>query len=334
MGLTKDKRYNNLISNIGQILEEGRRSAIQFVNKILVRTYWQIGKQIAEYEQSSGESVRYGSGLFEKIAKDLRVLHGKGFSRTNVVYMRLFYQKYNKNQTLSDQLSWSHYVELLSVEDDLERRFYEKECIREKWSFRELKRQINSALFYRIALSKDKKGVLKLSKKGNIIEKNSDIIKDPYILEFLRIPEDRKYSEKELEQKIISNLQMFLLELEKGFAFVSRQYRITIDNNHFYVDLVFYHRILKCFVLIDLKIGKVTHQDIGQMNMYLNYFKKEESDKDNPPIGIILGSEKEKVMVEYALGGITNNVFISKYRLYLPDKKELQEKLGRLFEEK
>ncbi len=286
------------------------------------------------YEHASGESTGYGSGLFERIAKDLKKHYGKGFSRTNIIYMRLLYQKYPKSQTLSDQLSWSHYVELLSLEEDLERVFYEKQCQHEKWSVRELKRQVHSALFHRIALSKDKKGIIELSHKGNILEKNQDLVKDPYILEFLKLPENYQYSERELEQKIIDNLQLFLLELGKGFTFVGRQHRITLDNIHFYVDLVFYHRILKCFVLIDLKVGKVTPQDVGQMNMYLSYFKKEESNmEDNPPVGIILGSEKEKLIVEYALGGITNNVFVSKYKLYLPNKEELQEKLSLLLEE-
>ena len=185
----------------------------------------------------------------------------------------------------------------MKIEDNLSRGFYEKQCINEKWSVRELKRQKNSLLFERIALSKDKQGVLDLSIKSQVVEKPEDLIKDPYILEFLKIPENYKYSERDLEQKIIDNLQMFLLELGKGFTFVSRQYRITLDNNHFYVDLVFYHRILKCFVLIDLKIGKVTYQDIGQMNLYLNYFKKEENNGDNFPIGIILGTENDKLIV-------------------------------------
>ncbi len=221
------------------------------------------------------------------------------------------------------------------MEEDLSRHFYEKQCVNEGWGARELNRQINSALFHRIALSKDKKGVLELSKEGNAIETSRDIIKDPFILEFLKIPEDYRYSEKELEQKIIDNLQMFLLELGKGFAFIGRQYRITLDNNHFYVDLVFYNRILKCFVLVDLKIGKVTHQDVGQMNMYLSYFKKEESrEDDSHPVGIILGSDKDKLTVEYALGGISNNLFVSKYCLYLPDKKGLQNKLNEIMGKK
>lgn len=326
--------YHSLIQNIGQTLEEGGRKAIQSVNSILVQTYWEIGRKIVEYEQSGKERAEYGVALLDKLSRDLKQKYGKGFSRSNLQYMRLFYSKYPNYQTVSGKLSWSHLVELLSIEEDLARKFYEKQCITEAWSVRELKRQINSALFYRLALSKDKKGVLELSRKGQILEKNTDILKEPYILEFLKIPENHAYTEKELEQRIIDNLKMFLLELGKGFAFVGRQYRITLDNTHYYIDLVFYHNILKCFILIDLKIGKVTPQDIGQMNLYLNYFKKEESQKsDNQPIGIILGSEKEKLTVEYALGGMSNHLFVSKYRLYLPDKEELQERVRFLLRE-
>ncbi|MCG2718736.1 MAG: PDDEXK nuclease domain-containing protein, partial [Nanoarchaeota archaeon] len=290
--------------------------------------YWEVGKRIVEYEQKGKEKAEYGSKLFDNLAKDLREKYGKGFSRSNVIYMRILYLKYPKSQTLSDQLAWSHYVELLIIDNDLERSFYEKQCVKENWSVRELKRQINSMLFERIALSKDKKGVLELAQKGHLIKKADDAVKDPYILEFLGIPEDHKYSEKELEQRIIDNLQKFLLELGKGFSFVARQFRVTLGNKHYYVDLVFYHMILKCFVLIDLKIGKVTHADIGQMNMYLNYFKKEETKKDdNEPIGIILTKEKEKIVVEYALGGISNKLFVSKYKLYLPSKEELEKEI-------
>lgn len=329
------KNYDSLIEDIGGLLEQGRKQAYRAINNILVRTYWAIGKRIVEYELSSREHAGYGSKLFERIVSDLRIKYGKGFSRSNVVYMRLLCKKYPKSQTLSDQLTWSHYIELLTVEEDLERSFYEKQCINEKWGIRELKRQVNSALYHRIALSKDKKGVMALSKKGQRIEQARDVVKEPFVLEFLGIPEDYKYTEKELEQKIIDNLQMFLLELGKGFTFVARQHKITLENNHFYVDLVFYHRILKCFVLIDLKIGKVNHQDIGQMNLYLNYFKKEENGlTDNEPIGILLGTDKDKVVVEYAMGGITNKLFVSKYKLYLPDKRELKEKLKNLLNKK
>lgn len=222
-------------------------------------------------------------------------------------------------------------MELLGVSDDMARNFYEKECIANHWSVRELDRQINSMLFERLALSKDKKGVLELAHKGQLVRKAEDVVKNPYILEFLGIPEDYRYSEKELEQKIIDNMQNFLLELGKGFSFIGRQYRITLNNKHFYIDLVFYHRILKCFVLIDIKAGKLIHHDIGQMNLYLNYFKKEEMVKDdNEPVGIILGAEKDHILVEYALGGISNKLFASKYRLSLPDKELLQKAVGRI----
>lgn len=330
--LTNPKKdYSSLIRDISFLLEEGRKQAYRAVNTILVRTYWEIGKRIVEFEQHGKEKAEYGSALLESLSKDLKLRHGKGFSKSNLIYMRLFYLKYQKSETMSHQLSWSHYFELLKIEDNLERSFYEKQCIHEGWSNRELKRQKNSALFKRLASSKDKKGIIELSKKGQVIENAKDLIKDPYVLEFLKIPEEYRYTEKELEQKIIDNLQMFLLELGKGFTFVGRQYRITLGNRHYYIDLVFYHRILKCFVLIDLKINEVNHADIGQMNTYLNYFKSEECFKgDNPPIGIVLAAEKDDVEIQYALGGISNKLFVSKYQLYLPDKKELENQLRKV----
>ena len=330
----RNKGYDQLISSVGLLLEKARKEVYSKVNEILVKTYWEIGRMIVSYERNTGMEAGYGSKLFENVARDLRRKYGLGFSRSNVIYMRLFYLKYPKSQTLSDQLSWSHYIELLMLDDDLERGFYEKQCLSERWSVRELKRQKGSALFHRIALSKDKKGIVELSKNGQVIENAEDIVRNPYILEFLGIPENYKYSEKELEQKVIDNLQKFLLELGKGFSFVSRQFRMTLGNKHYYVDLVFYHRILKCFVLIDLKISRVEHSDIGQMNMYLNYFKKEEmTEGDNEPIGIILTKEKEEVVVEYALGGISNKLFVSKYKLYLPDKKELEAEVRKILKE-
>lgn len=320
--------YSSLINSIGALLEQGRKQAYQAVNTILVKTYWEIGKRIIKYEQEGKEKAEYGSSLLDNLSKDLKIRHGKGFSKSNVYLMRQFYLKYQKFQTVSGKLGWSHYAELLSIEEDLARQFYENQSLKENWSVRELKRQIDSALFHRIAISRNKDEIITMSKQGITINDAKDIIKDPYILEFLDMPENYKYSEKELERKLIDNLQMFLLELGKGFTFVKRQFRITLDNIHYYVDLVFYHRILKCFVLIDLKIGKVSHADIGQMNMYLNYFKEEEnSSEDNEPIGIVLSAEKNNFLIKYALGGISNNLFVSKYRLYLPDKKELEDKL-------
>lgn len=297
--LKQNKSYINLISNIGELLEKGRKAAFQKVNTILLETYWHIGKQVVEFEQKGQEKAEYGSLLLKRLSKDLKTKYGKGFSRSNLQYMRLLYLKYPKCQTLSGKLGWSHYAELLSVTDDLAHSFYEKQCLSENWSVRELKRQRNSALFERLALSKDKKEVLKLSEKGQQIEKAEDIIKDPYIFEFLNVPEDITLSETELETKLLNKLSYFILELGKGFAFVSRQYRITLNNKHYKVDLIFYHRILKCFVLIDLKIGAANHKDIGQMNMYLNYIKAEENmPDDNPPIGMVPAADKDEILVE------------------------------------
>jgi predicted nuclease of restriction endonuclease-like (RecB) superfamily len=228
-------------------------------------------------------------------------------------------------------LSWSHYVEILKADNDLEISFYTRQCEKEHWSVRELKRQMKSMLFHRLALSKDKEGVLEIAQKGTEIQQPEDLIKDPYVFEFLGLPSQERVLEGELEQRLIQNLELFLLELGKGFAFVGRQYKITLANRHFYVDLVFYHRILKCFVLIDLKRGEIEHNDIGQMNMYLNYFTKEENTEgDNPPIGIVLGAYHDRVMVEYATANMTNNLFVSKYQLYLPDRQQLQRELERL----
>lgn len=329
-----NENYLKLVQSIGETIEEARNRAVKAVNIELLRANWEIGKFIVEFEQHGSEKADYGSSLLENLAKDLRVRFGKGFSKSNVYLMRLFYIKFPIFQTLSGKLSWSHYAELLGVTDDTSREFYIKQCENENWSVRELKRQINSSLFQRLALSKDKKGVLQLAKQGLIISEPKDIVKDPYVLEFLKISEEIRMTESNLEQKIIDNLQVFLLELGKGFSFVGRQYRITLDNDHFYVDLVFYHRILKCFVLIDLKTRNVKHYDIGQMNLYLNYFKTEENTEgDNPPIGIVLGADKNDILVEYAIGGISNNIFVSKYQLYLPDKKQLEEKVKELINE-
>ncbi len=325
--------YKGLLSSIGRILAEGRKQAFYAVNAVLVKTYWEIGRQIVEYEQRGREKADYGSKLLEQLSDDLKARHGRGFNLRNIYLMRKFYLSFRNLQTVSAELSWSHFVELLEVDDPLAREFYNKQCVKEHWSVRELKRQVNSMLFHRIALSKDKKGVLELAKRGQKIEVAADLVKDPYVLEFLGIPQNFAYSEKKLEQKIIDNLQVFLLELGKGFAFVGRQYRISFGGAHFYIDLVFYNRILKCFVLIDLKIGEANHLDIGQMNLYLNYFKKEEMVKgDNEPIGIILSAKKNHALVEFSLGSISNKMFVSKYKLYLPEKKQLEKELRRLLE--
>ncbi|HBA83650.1 MAG TPA: hypothetical protein DCZ95_06100 [Verrucomicrobia bacterium] len=329
------RAYTQLISGIGTLLEDARHKTVQTINSFLVQTYWEVGKRIVEFEQAGSQRADYGTELLIQLSRDLSEQHGKGFSRSNLQYMRLLFIKYPICQTLSGKLGWSHYVELLGIGDDLARGFYEKQCVTENWSVRELKRQRDSALFERLALSRDKKGVLKLAKDGHKPESPSELVKDPYVLEFLKIPEAHRYNERELEDRLLNNLQSFLLELGKGFAFVARQHRVTLDNIHHYVDLVFYHRILKCFVLIDLKIGKVKHQDIGQMNMYLNYFKAEESvEGDRDPIGIVLAADKDEVMVRYARGDLSDKLFVSKYQLYLPDRKLLQEQVESVLSEK
>lgn len=269
--------YQKLLERISSRYVSGQAQAIRSVNEYLIDTNWNIGKYIVEYEQRGSQRAKYGLNLLENLSKDLTLLHGKGFSRSNLNYMRLIYLRYPICETLSHKLSWSHICELLKIDDDLERSFYYQQNILENWSVRELRRQKNSGLFMRLALSKDKKEVLKLSQHGQIVERPKDIVKDFYVLEFLKIPEPNNYSESELETRLIDNLQKFLLELGKGFTFVGRQYRITINNTPYRVDLVFYHRILRCFVLIDLKINEVRHNDIGQMNMYMGYFAKEEN---------------------------------------------------------
>ncbi len=325
--------YSELIDKIGSLLQQGRQQAAQSVNTILVQTYWYIGQHIVEFEQKGNEKAEYGSQLFERLSKDLTIAYGKGFSRSNLSYMRKLYLSFPIRETLSHLLTWSHYFEILKADSELEISFYSKQCQHERWSVRELKRQMRSSLFERLALSKDKEGVLKLAKEGHLVENPEDLIKDPFVLDFLNIPEQYQYLENELEEKIISNLQQFIMEMGKGFAFIGRQYRMSIGGKHFYLDLLFYHRILKCFVLVDLKRGEIDHQDIGQMNLYLNYFKKEEATEgDNEPIGIILGAHKNHILVEYATDSITNKVLLSKYQLYLPDKKTLQNQLDKLLE--
>ncbi len=329
-----NSHYQQLKEQIAGLLRQGREQAGKAVNTILVKTYWQIGRYIIEFEQKGKVKAKYGAELLDNLSKDLTLVYGKGFSRSNLTYMRKLFLAFPKSETLSHKLSWSHYFEILKTESALEVEFYSKQCEKENWSVRELKRPMKSKLFHRLALSKDKKGVLKLSQDGLEIQQPEDIIKDPYVLEFLDIPQNYRYLEGELEDKLIQNLQKFLLELGKGFAFIGRQYKISIGNRHFFVDLVFYHRILKCFVLIDLKRGEIDHNDIGQMNLYLNYFRKEENtEDDNEPIGIVLGAYKDQIIVEYATENITNKLFVSKYQLYLPDKKTLTVELEKLLEE-
>ncbi|MFN0187694.1 MAG: YhcG family protein [Bacteroidia bacterium] len=328
------EKYFELIDAIGSTIQRARENAIRAINTELVRANWEIGKHIVEFEQGGHERAEYGSDLLSNISKDLKLRFGKGFGRRNVLDMRRFYLSYPKWQTVSAKLNWSQFIVLIGISDESARKFYEKQSIHENWSKRELERQICSSLYERLVLSKNKNEVLHLSIKDKITSTQAELIKDPYVLDFLKIPQSNKVTEKQLEQKIIDNLQLFLLELGKGFAFVGRQYKISLRNKHFYIDLVFYHRILKCFILIDLKTKAVRHTDIGQMNLYLNFFKKEENaEGDNDPMGIILSADKDEVLVEYATGGISNKIFVSKYQLYLPNKKQLEKQVKSIMEE-
>ncbi|MEQ1746072.1 MAG: PDDEXK nuclease domain-containing protein [Saprospiraceae bacterium] len=323
-----DVAYAALVQQISTVYEQGRQRATAAVNTNMLETYWQIGHDIVEFEQGGKAKAQYGAHLLENLSKDLALLHGKGFSASNVARMRQFYLQYSIFATLSQKLSWSHYIELLKIEDDLERSFYEKQSILEGWDVRTLQRQKKSSLFLRLAASKDKAGILGLAQVGQTLHQASDILREPMVLEFLKIPEPYHLSETELEKRLIEQLQYFLLELGKGFAFVGRQYRITLGNRHHYVDLVFYHRILKCFVLIDLKREEAGYADVGQMNMYLGYFENEENTNgDNPPIGIVLAREKDELLVKYAMHNISSQLFVSKYQFFLPNEAELRKLL-------
>ena len=331
--IVKDTAYDELIDEIGEILLSAKQQVAVSVNTVMIQTYWNIGRYIVEYEQSGFERATYGENLLEQLSKDLTLRFGKGFSRSNISYMRKFYITFQKCVTLSHKLSWSHYYELLKLEDPLEISFYAQECEQENWSVRELRRQIKSMLFHRLALSKDKNEVLKLANEGIEIQTVEDIVKDPYVLEFVGIQPKDVYKESDLEKALLDNLQAFLLELGKGFAFIGRQYPINVGGRHYFVDMVFYHRILKCFVLIDLKRGEIQHEDIGQMNFYLNYFRNEENtDGDNEPVGIVLGAYKDKLVMEYALQGISTQLFVSQYQLYLPNRELLENQLKTLLE--
>ena len=326
--LTTDPGYQQLLGRISEVYTAGRLRAHQAVNFVMTETYWRIGHDIVEFEQGGKARADYGKGLLATLGRDLTLLHGKGFSRSTVIRIRQFYLTYPKGATASHILSWSHIVELLKIDDPLERSFYEQQTIREKWAVRELQRQKKSSLFLRLAAGKDKESILRLAHQGQVVEQPADLLRDPYVFEFLKIPEQYALSEANLETRLCDHLQPFLMELGKGFTFVGRQYRITLNNTHYRVDLVFYHRILRCFVLIDLKINDVEHHDIGQMNLYLGYFATEENTEgDNPPIGIILTRNNDELLVEYATYQMNSQLFVQKYQLYLPDREELRREL-------
>lgn len=317
----------NLYNRISNLLKISREKTIRAINTTMVTTYFEIGRFIVEEEQNGKDRATYGKEILKNLSIKLTKEFGKGFSKTNLKQMKSFYLIYKNGQTVSDQfkLSWSHYLILMRMENSNARQFYEIEAINNNWSMRELKRQVNSALYERLLLSKDKKKIIELSQKGQIIEKPSDIVKDPYILEFLGLEERPNYSESELETEIINKLEMFLLELGKGFTFVGRQVRFTFEERHFRVDLVFYNRLLRCFVLIDLKIGEVTHQDLGQIQMYVNYYDREvKLPEENKTIGIIICREKNDTLVKMTLPQDNDQIFASKYEMILPSKDEIK----------
>lgn len=318
---------NSMILEIRELLENARKNVAQQVNTQLLTTYWNIGRIIVEYEQQNQIRADYGKQTLRELSKELTREFGKGFSRSNLQNMRAFYLAYEKCQTVSGKLSWSHYCELLSITDENKRSFYEKESINSGWSVRELKRQIDSSLYERLLLSSgdvNKEKVLSLAQKGIEINQPADIIRDPYVFEFLGVPENKPILESDLEKALVVRIEKFLLELGRGFMFVGTQQRVTLNNTHYYVDMVFYNKILRAYVLIELKTTKLTPEAAGQLNMYLNYYAAEVNDPDdNPPIGIILCTDKDSVAAEYALGGLSNNIFASRYVLYMPDKEQL-----------
>ena len=356
--MSKDLQNKILFQQVVELLQNARQEVLRTVNQTMTITYFEIGRMIVEEEQSGKDRAEYGKKILKGLSEELKKEFGKGFSTDNLENMRKFYLAYSISESLTRilqitnspslmtnsesvkleesqttktqslisffKLTWTHYVFLMRIEDEKERRFYEIESEKYNWSVRELKRQYDSALYTRLALSRDKEGVLKLSEQGQIIEKPKDIIKDPYILEFLGLPELHQYSESELEEEIINKLENFLLELGHGFTFVARQQRITFDDKHFRIDLVFYNRILKSFVLIDLKIGELKHQDLGQIQMYVNYYDRQmRLEDENKTIGIVLCQNKSDLVVEYTLPENNEQIFASKYKTVLPSKEDL-----------
>jgi len=342
----KATEKNVLYDKITMLLQQARTSIVQTVNRTMVLTYFEIGRLIVEEEQKGNKRAEYGKKLLKELSKRLVAEFGRGFSDTNLKQMRQFYLSYSIRQTVSDhsngtleprsgktnlipeesfKLSWSHYLVLMRIENIEERNFYEIEAINNNWGIRELKRQFNTALYERLSLSRDEKGIKRLSEKGQILEKPQDALNDPYVLEFIGLPEETTYSESDLERKLIDKLEHFLLELGKGFTFVGRQVRFTFDDEHYRVDLVFYNRLLQCFVLVDLKIGKLTHQDLGQMQMYVNYYDRfVKLDNEHKTIGIILCKDKNNALVEISLPEGNEQIFASRYQMVLPSKKELK----------
>lgn len=343
MKLTKD-----FFDDIRELIVSARTTVARGVDLVQVHTNFEIGRRIVEQEQKGKNRAAYGEEILQTLAERLSSEFGKGFSLSNLKSMRQFYLQNqhrigqtssgqlaipSKSQTVSGQfkkpftLSWSHYVFLLGIKNPDERSFYEIEASNQDWTLRELRRQFDASLYERLALSRDKKGVRKLAQEGHVVTKPQDLLKEPLVLEFLGLDEKHSYSESDLESAVISQIEHFLLELGKGFLFEARQRRFTFDEDHFFVDLVFYNRLLRCYVLVDLKIGKLTHQDLGQMQMYVNYFDRFVKTKsENSTIGIVLCKKKKEALVKITLPKGAN-IHAKEYQLYLPSKGELQKKL-------
>lgn len=335
------KNEDELFSQISKLIDDARSHVQTAVNTVMVYTYFGVGSYIVNFEQKGNSRAEYGKQTIKKLSEKLNVKYGKGWSIETLKKARKFYEVYSQAKKvytvdpikLNFNLSWNHYQILMRIENQEERQFYEIECVAQNWGVRQLQRQYNSSLYERLALSKDKKEVMRLANEGQVVEKSKDILKDPLTLEFLGLSEEAVYSENHLETAIINKLQKFLLELGKGFLFEARQKRFTFDEDNYFVDLVFYNRLLQCYVLIDLKIDKLTHQDLGQMQMYVNYFDRHvKQDFEKPTIGILLCKEKNDALVELTLPEDAN-IYAQKYELYLPDKKMLQEKLKEWIEE-
>lgn len=333
---------DQLYQRISSHLSRAKQNVLRSIDTEILTTYWDIGKEIVEEEQKGAERAEYGTALIQQLSERLIKEFGKGYSKSTLNDMRKFYLTYSKGSNIfhtvrgkslslsQTQLSWAHYRLLMRIPTEETRTFYEIEAMQNKWSSRELERQINSLLFERLAKSKDKEGLLALACKGQEIIDPKDAIKDPIVLEFLGLPESHLLVESELEQALISNLQHFLLELGKGFAFIARQKRITLDGDHFYADLVFYHTILKCYIIVDLKTRKLSHADIGQIQLYVNYFDQEvATEGDNPTIGLILCTQKNDAVVKYTLGEKNQQIFAAKYQFHLPTEQELEAELRR-----
>lgn len=324
-----ESSVDSLFRIISKVVDDARKNVYKAANEAMVLAYWEIGRLIVEEEQRGNRRAEYGSRLINRLATRLSERYGGGLSERNLRHMRQFFLMFPIRNALRSELSWTHYRLLMRVKDRNARGFYQIEASRNGWSTRELERQISALLFERLALSKDKDKILELSREGQQLTKPADLIKDPYVLEFLGMSEPAAFHEKDLEQNLIDRLQAFLLELGRGFALVARQKRITVGGDHFYVDLVFYNHALKCFILIDLKIGRLDHRDIGQMDFYVRYFEEEmRSEDDNPTIGLILCSSKNEAMVRYTLLDDREQLFASRYSLCMPTEEELKREIA------